>query len=245
MAVTDTAAAARRAVDEGADLVDLTGAAPAEVAAFRRAHPGVPVCADAEPADLTRKPAVAAACGARLICTSREAAARSALPPERLLIETSPAGLMTALAAGYPVLVNLPESPAGRIPPGASPPLIPPPPGADSPLNTPPATAPSGAGIPLPASPAEAEVTGETGPGADMTGEAGPGAKATREAAPGAEIPGEAAPGAGALAVAALSGWLGAAVVRTRHPRPVRRALDLTDSVRGARPPARTVRGLA
>jgi hypothetical protein len=52
-------------------------------------------------------------------------------------------------------------------------------------------------------------------------------------------------PGAGALAVAALSGWLGAAVVRTRHPRPVRRALDLTDSVRGVRPPARTVRGLA
>jgi len=34
-------------------------------------------------------------------------------------------------------------------------------------------------------------------------------------------------------------------VVRTRHPQPVRRALDLTDSVRGVRPPARTVRGLA
>ena len=60
-----------------------------------------------------------------------------------------------------------------------------------------------------------------------------------------AAIPGDGPPGAAALAVAALSGWLGAAVVRTRHPQPVRRALDLTDSVRGVRLPARTVRGLA
>jgi dihydropteroate synthase len=57
--------------------------------------------------------------------------------------------------------------------------------------------------------------------------------------------PEEEPPGAGALAVAALSGWLGAAVVRTRYPQPARRVLDLTDSVRGVRPPARTVRGLA
>ena len=47
MVVADTAAAASSGVDEGADLIDLTGAVPAEVAAFRQAHPGVPVCADA------------------------------------------------------------------------------------------------------------------------------------------------------------------------------------------------------
>jgi dihydropteroate synthase len=191
MVVADTAAAAGRAVDEGADLIDLTGAVPAEVAAFRQAHPGVPVCADADgdgsPADLTRDPAVAAASGARLICARQEEAALSGLPPERLLIETTPAGLMAALAGGYPVLVDLPGT-------GTRP--------------------------------------GETAPG-DGT--------APDEAA----IPGDGPPGAAALAVAALSGWLGAAVVRTRHPQPVRRALDLTDSVRGVRPPARTVRGLA
>jgi len=209
MAVADTAAAAGSAVDEGADLIDLTGAVPAEVAAFRQAHPGVPVCADAGtgastgagtgadtdadtgayggPADLTRDPAVAAASGARLICARQEEAARSGLPPERLLIETSPAGLIAALAGGYPVLVDLPGT--GARPGGTSP--------------------DSGT------SPDEAAVRGD-----------GP-------------------PGAAALAVAALSGWLGAAVVRTRHPQPVRRALDLTDSVRGVRPPARTVRGLA
>src|SRR5215467_12088466 len=121
MVVADTAAAASSAVDEGADLIDLTGAAPAEVAAFRQAHPGVPVCADGDVsrADMTRDPAVAAATGARLICAHQDDAARSGLPPERLLIETSPPGLMTALAGGYPVLVNLPGTGAR---PGATPP---------------------------------------------------------------------------------------------------------------------------
>ena len=120
MVVADTAAAASSAVDEGADLIDLTGAVPAEVAAFRQAHPGVPVCADAVgdggQADLTRDPAVAAASGARLICARQEEAARSGLPPERLLIETSPAGLIAALAGGYPVLVDLPGTGTGAGP---------------------------------------------------------------------------------------------------------------------------------
>ena len=177
MVTAGTAAEAIRAVAEGADLIDLTGAPPAEVAEFRQAHPGVPVCAGAGAgaADLTRTPSIAAGGQARLICATQEEAARSGLPPDRLLVETPPAGLLAALAAGYPVLVNLPDRPA---------------------------TAPT---------PPEA---------------GGP-------------------PGAEALAVAALSGWLGAAAVSTRHPLPVRRALDLTDSVRGTRPPARTVRGLA
>ena len=208
MAIAGTAAAARSAVGAGADLVDLTGADPAEVAAFLRAHPGVPVCADGGDADLTRDPSAAAASGARLICTSQEEAARSGLPPERLLIETSPDGLMAVLAAGYPVLVDLPDGPAAQIQPGVTWP-------STSPAGTPqPAAAPLGTHAPL-ASRADAGV------------------------------PEEEPPGAGALAVAALSGWLGAAVVRTRYPLPVRRALDLTDSVRGVRPPARTVRGLA
>jgi dihydropteroate synthase len=50
---------------------------------------------------------------------------------------------------------------------------------------------------------------------------------------------------AGIVAMAALGSWLGAAVVRTHHPVPVRRALDMAASIRGLRPPARTVRGLA
>jgi hypothetical protein len=50
---------------------------------------------------------------------------------------------------------------------------------------------------------------------------------------------------AGAVAIAALSCWLGAAIVRTRYVSPVRRALDMTASIAGSRPPARAVRGLA
>lgn len=49
---------------------------------------------------------------------------------------------------------------------------------------------------------------------------------------------------AGILAIAAISAWLGATVVRSWHPRQVRRALDMAESIRGIRPPARTVRGL-
>lgn len=49
----------------------------------------------------------------------------------------------------------------------------------------------------------------------------------------------------GVEAIAAISSWLGAAVVRTRHAAGVRRALDMTASIRGLRPPARAVRGLA
>jgi dihydropteroate synthase len=187
MVTAGTAAEAIRAVAEGADLIDLTGASPAEAAEFRQARPGVPVCADDGAADLTRTPEFAAGRQARLICATPQEAARSGLPPDRLLIETDPAGLQAALATGYPVLVNLPDAPAAAH--------LPPPPGAGPPADAP--------------------------PGAD-----GP-------------------PGPEALALAALSGWLGAAVVTTRYPLPVRRALDLTDSVRGTRPPARTVRGLA
>lgn len=53
------------------------------------------------------------------------------------------------------------------------------------------------------------------------------------------------APVAAVIAVAAISTWLGAAAVRTRHVREVRRAIDMTSSIAGTRPPALTTRGLA
>jgi hypothetical protein len=49
----------------------------------------------------------------------------------------------------------------------------------------------------------------------------------------------------GVVALAALACWLGATAVRTRQVAPVRRALDMTESIRGIRPPASAVRGLA
>ena len=67
-------------------------------------------------------------------------------------------------------------------------------------------------------------------------------AQAAAQGPPGGE---ETEQEAGIVALAALGSWLGAAVIRTRHPVAVRRALDMAASVRGLRPPARTVRGLA
>ena len=62
-----------------------------------------------------------------------------------------------------------------------------------------------------------------------------------------APAPGAAAAGPppGALAVAAICAWLGVTMVRTSYPPQVRRTLDMADSIRGGRLPARTVRGLA
>jgi hypothetical protein len=50
---------------------------------------------------------------------------------------------------------------------------------------------------------------------------------------------------AAVIATAAVCTWLGAPVVRSRHTRAVRRAIDMTASIAGRRPPSRTVRGLA
>jgi type IV secretory pathway protease TraF len=50
---------------------------------------------------------------------------------------------------------------------------------------------------------------------------------------------------AAVIATAAVCAWLGAPVVRSRHTRAVRRAIDMTASIVGRRPPSHTVRGLA
>ena len=54
----------------------------------------------------------------------------------------------------------------------------------------------------------------------------------------------EVAPAA-VIAIAALCTWLGTPIVRSQHVRAVRRAIDMTTSIAGHRPPSRTVRGLA
>jgi dihydropteroate synthase len=45
-------------------------------------------------------------------------------------------------------------------------------------------------------------------------------------------------------AIATVSALLGASVIATRHVREIRRCLDMTESIRGTRPPAWAVRGL-
>jgi hypothetical protein len=55
---------------------------------------------------------------------------------------------------------------------------------------------------------------------------------------------GQARPAA-VIATAAVCSWLGVPLIRSRHTRAVRRAIDMTASIAGTRPPSRTVRGLA
>jgi dihydropteroate synthase len=47
------------------------------------------------------------------------------------------------------------------------------------------------------------------------------------------------------VAAAAIGTWLGMPVIRSRHTRAARRAIDMTLVIAGTRPPARTLRGLA
>jgi len=51
-------------------------------------------------------------------------------------------------------------------------------------------------------------------------------------------------PVAAAVARAAVLTWLGTPAIRTRHVRPVRRAIDMTSSIAGTRLPSLTTRGL-
>jgi hypothetical protein len=50
---------------------------------------------------------------------------------------------------------------------------------------------------------------------------------------------------AAVVATAAILTWLGSPVTSSRHRREVQRAVEMTESVAGRRPPALTVRGLA
>ncbi|HUL24226.1 MAG TPA: hypothetical protein VLW44_00445 [Streptosporangiaceae bacterium] len=64
-------------------------------------------------------------------------------------------------------------------------------------------------------------------------------------AAAGATAPDGQVPLAAVIATAAVCSWLGAPLIRSRHTRAVRRAIDMTASIAGSRPPSRAIRGLA
>jgi hypothetical protein len=187
LAVAGDAAEAAVAVRAGAAIVDLGNASQAMIAAFRASHPGVPVCAAGQPADVVRDPATALRTGAILVCAGLAAAANAPVPRAQLLVDVPAAMVPLAIAAGYAALVDLRDDPAQA--PAAS---------------------------RVAADPASRSAVG---PASGLA--------------------------AGPVAIAAICAWLGASVVRTSHPRQVRRALDMAESIRGTRAPARAVRGLA
>ena len=219
LAVVTSAAEAEAAVAGGADLLDLPDAAPDTIAAVRARCPGILLCGAGRAADVVRDAAAARASGALLLCAGIEAARASDLPPGRLLVSVPPGLVQEAAQAGWAVLVDADRA-AAQLSRG------------ESAGSAPAGSAPAG-----------------SAPGGSAPGGSAPGGSAPAEEAPAGSGPtgGERAEQdqAGIVAMAALSSWLGAAVVRTRHPVPVRRALDMAASIRGVRPPARTVRGLA
>jgi hypothetical protein len=92
------------------------------------------------------------------------------------------------------------------------------------------------------------DVTGLSGQAAAAAGELVPPARlwtGSPAAADADILAGDSGSPAGVVAAAAISAWLGAPVIRTRHVAPARRAIDMTMSVAGSRLPALTTRGLA
>jgi hypothetical protein len=87
--------------------------------------------------------------------------------------------------------------------------------------------------------------TGPAGGLADAGQPAGEPVDADQLAAAGAMAPDGQVPLAAVIATAAVCTWLGAPLIRSRHTRAVRRAIDMTASIAGSRPPSRTIRGLA
>ncbi len=218
VAVAGDLAEATAALRAGADVLDLS-AAPAEVlTAVLARHPGVPVCAPAPDPDIAGDAAAgepAAPETAAPETAAPETAAHATVPGETAAGETA-AG---ETAAGETDVICDCDRWRVTARPDQVPAII-------------------AAGL---AALVDADHAAELAAISHTSTTA-----AGRPAGPDASTADpDASPFASLVAIAALSSWLGARAVRTRHPAPVRRALDMADSVRGIRPPARTVRGLA
>lgn len=219
--------AADVAVRAGADLLDVGPATPAAIEEIRGRHPEVGLAAPWRSPGPTGHPAVVLPPATGLICDdvqAAEAALEAGAPRETILVAVPPDRVRVALAAGWTVVADADRAGSGPGQPAVAGQI----------------TAAQQIGNPAQAVTASDENLGQQ-------------SRAGREAQAGASEGGPAegaAPGAGAgevsavVAVAAVSAWLGVAAVRTRHVPQVRRALDMTASIKGIRPPAWTVRAL-
>jgi hypothetical protein len=112
------------AIGSGAQLIDLWQAGDGTADAVRERYPGIPLCARADWAALTRDPAAAPRTGALLICAGSAAAEHAAgagnageagnarharaggVACGRILVETPPDRAAGLLAAGWAVIVT-------------------------------------------------------------------------------------------------------------------------------------------
>jgi dihydropteroate synthase len=236
LAIVDDPAAADAAIRAGADMLDLGHASPEAVTRVRGRHPGTLVTGYAHTADVVRDAATARRAGAGLICDSlpdAAAAARTGIPRDAILVAVPPVLAGTVATAGWAVLAEVDEALPGT--PGA------------------PAASPEAEKTPT-SEEGETAATGEamTHPGhrrpdsaASLAAYAASLAAEEARTALSATAAAGCAHPAATVAAAAICAWLGIPAVRTRHVKEVRRALDMTASIMGTRPPAWTLRGLA
>jgi hypothetical protein len=210
----------------GAQLVDV-GAARALIPAIRQAAAGLLICGCGEDADLVRDVNLATRTGAGLICrdlAAAQAAVGHRIAPDRILVRCAPAQIERAAESGWTTLVDV-DAEAGLV-----------------------TGVRAGAGSQADADTGAGALTGvRAGAGSRADADAGEGSLTGVRAGAGSRADADAGEGslAGVLAVAAVCGWLGASVIWTRHVAGVRRALDMTEVIRGTRAPAWTIRGLA
>ncbi|HEY3954280.1 MAG TPA: hypothetical protein VGM53_12965 [Streptosporangiaceae bacterium] len=97
------------AIGSGVQLIDLWQAGNGTADAVRDRYPGVPLCARADWAALTRDPAAALRTGALLICAgtaAAEHAGAAGVARGRILVEAPPDRAAGLLAAGWAVIVT-------------------------------------------------------------------------------------------------------------------------------------------
>ena len=251
----------RAALSDGADIIDLGQATPVGIAAFRARFPGTPFCAADDRAAVTRVPAALVG-GGLLVCDGLAAARASGHPADRIVVRAGPGDIAVARQAGFAVMIDvdhlaataLAPAQAATQPAGKADPAAPTPaattPGTPAQTAAPAATTPAGKADPVAAAtlttgdhlvPAATPVAADpAGPPEPLTTVGRPVQTTTPTAAPA-----DTADPAALAAAAALAVWLGAALIWTKHPLPVRRGIDMAAVIGGTRPPARTIRGLA
>jgi hypothetical protein len=112
LAAASDLAGAAAAIGSGAELIDLWQASAGTADAVAARYPGVPACARAPWAALTRDPAAALRTGAALICAGTggtggaERAVAAGVDRGLVLIEAPPGQAGGLLAAGWAVIVT-------------------------------------------------------------------------------------------------------------------------------------------
>jgi hypothetical protein len=114
VALVSTVSQVAESAAAGARLIDV-GDRDALIPAIREQLGGLRICGHSADADVVRDPDLAARTGAGLICPDLRAAARAVqlgVAADRVLVQTTPAGIAAAAQAGWATMVDLTDGDA-------------------------------------------------------------------------------------------------------------------------------------